>query len=365
MKKKYFLGCLPVVGALIFGVAQYSAYSQYGGGTSTTVGTSTTSLGTFLVDSQGFSLYIFEADTQGQSNCSGQCAEVWPPLLVTSGQNATASGNAVSAMLGTITRADGSTQVTYNGLPLYRYSVDQSPGDTNGQAINSFGNKWYLMQPNGSPLIPPSYSSSTTSSYGPGIGAFCDNTGRCCDLSGHCFNGIFNCDQNHRCCDQFGHCFNNEAFCDFSGHCCDSQGNCFDGGFSCDQNDHCCDSNGNCFNQGVGGFRCDSHGQCCNSQGTCFMFGGGNGCDGFNCDGRGHCCDSCGQCYNNGPGSNPGPSGTPAPTGTPTHGPTSGPSGAPTGGPTGAPTHSPTSGPTSGPTSAPTVGPTGVPSPRH
>lgn len=116
--------------------------------------TTTGSLGEYLVDGAGKSLYVFQSDTpnSGQSACTGACSGVWPPLTVPAGQAPTASGDAQQNLLGTITRPDGAAQVTYAGLPLYYYAPDINPGDTKGQGINSFGNFWYLDQPNGQPL---------------------------------------------------------------------------------------------------------------------------------------------------------------------------------------------------------------------
>jgi predicted lipoprotein with Yx(FWY)xxD motif len=103
-------------------------------------------LGTVLVDGNGMTLYLFESDTGSNSTCTGTCAETWP-ALVTSG-DASASGNASASMLGTMTRDDGSTQVTYNGHPLYLYSGDTAPGDANGQDV---GDVWYAVTAQGTP----------------------------------------------------------------------------------------------------------------------------------------------------------------------------------------------------------------------
>lgn len=111
-----------------------------------TVGVSESTAGSILVDSSGKSLYIFTSDTQngGTSTCSADCLTNWPALLST---EAPTAGNGVdAAMLGTIARDDGSTQVTYNGWPLYYYSGDTAPGDINGQGV---GGKWYLVAPDG------------------------------------------------------------------------------------------------------------------------------------------------------------------------------------------------------------------------
>jgi predicted lipoprotein with Yx(FWY)xxD motif len=95
------------------------------------------SIGTFgtglVAGSNGMTVYTFTHDVKdsGKSNCTGDCLKIWPALTVASGAAPTA-GAGVSGKLGTITRDDGSTQVTYNGLPLYFFSNDKAPGDTNG-----------------------------------------------------------------------------------------------------------------------------------------------------------------------------------------------------------------------------------------
>jgi predicted lipoprotein with Yx(FWY)xxD motif len=107
-------------------------------------------LGSFLVDSNGMTLYIFTKDTQGTSSaaaasaCSGNCATLWPPLLTNGAP--TAGTGVTGSMLGTLTRSDGSVQVTYNGWPLYSYSKDMAAGDTNGEGVGTF---WYVINPTG------------------------------------------------------------------------------------------------------------------------------------------------------------------------------------------------------------------------
>jgi predicted lipoprotein with Yx(FWY)xxD motif len=106
--------------------------------------------GTYLVDSAGRALYLFDADSAGKSACSGPCASAWPPVTTTVA--ATAAGGAKASDLGTITRSDGSLQVTYGGHPLYLFAGDMSAGQTNGQGINGFGAKWWLVTPAGAAL---------------------------------------------------------------------------------------------------------------------------------------------------------------------------------------------------------------------
>jgi predicted lipoprotein with Yx(FWY)xxD motif len=112
------------------------------------VGVRTTKLGKILVNSKGVTLYLFEKDKKGKSACSGACAKAWPPLL-TKGKPK-ASGGASAAKLGTTKRSDGTTQVTYNGHPLYTFIMDaKKPGRTAGQGIDAFGAEWYVVGTNG------------------------------------------------------------------------------------------------------------------------------------------------------------------------------------------------------------------------
>ena len=128
-------------------------------------------VGTVLTNSDGMTLYLFEADKGTTSTCSGDCATNWPP--VTTSGNATATMGATSSMLGTTTRDDGSTQVTYNGHPLYTFVGDTSAGQATGQGINAFGGLWYVVTTAGNAMT--SGSSGGTgggnSGYGNGGGS--------------------------------------------------------------------------------------------------------------------------------------------------------------------------------------------------
>jgi predicted lipoprotein with Yx(FWY)xxD motif len=93
-------------------------------------------LGAILTDAKGMTLYIRTTDMPNTSTCSGQCAAVWPALQPSSA-SLTASA-AVTGTLAVITRADGTQQVTYNGMPLYYFAKDVNPGDVNGQGVGGF-----------------------------------------------------------------------------------------------------------------------------------------------------------------------------------------------------------------------------------
>jgi predicted lipoprotein with Yx(FWY)xxD motif len=112
-----------------------------------TVTAASTKLGMVLVDGSGRTLYLFEKDQPNQSTCAGTCAAAWP-VDHSSGTPKTGSGVQAS-LLGTINRSDNTTQVTYNGHPLYYYSGDSQAGQQNGQGLNAFGAAWYVVAPAG------------------------------------------------------------------------------------------------------------------------------------------------------------------------------------------------------------------------
>jgi predicted lipoprotein with Yx(FWY)xxD motif len=143
-----------------------AAGGYYGLATSTTAAAGTaastadvnvgeTKLGKVLVDDKGMTLYALDKDTATTSACNSGCASAWPPL--TASASASGSGGAAAsvgagldkAKVGSITRTDGTTQVTYAGHPLYRFSGDSQPGDTNGQGA---GGVWHVVSSAGTPV---------------------------------------------------------------------------------------------------------------------------------------------------------------------------------------------------------------------
>jgi predicted lipoprotein with Yx(FWY)xxD motif len=98
-------------------------------------------LGAFVVGADGFTLYTFTNDTEGVSNCADECAEVWPPLTVMNAELDLVAGEGVTGTLGTITRDDGSFQVTLDGKPLYYFAGDLQAGEANGQGL---GDVWFV-----------------------------------------------------------------------------------------------------------------------------------------------------------------------------------------------------------------------------
>jgi predicted lipoprotein with Yx(FWY)xxD motif len=138
---------------------------------STVITTKTSSGGAFLTNGAGRAIYLFMADSTGKSTCDGACAAAWPPVIA-AGQP-TASGGAQASDLGTITRSDGTKQVTYDGHPLYYFVGDTGPGTIKGQGVDGFGAKWWLVAPSGSSItttvtVSGSGASSSTSSSGGG-----------------------------------------------------------------------------------------------------------------------------------------------------------------------------------------------------
>jgi predicted lipoprotein with Yx(FWY)xxD motif len=128
----------------------------YGGGSSgnapaskpASVMTASSKLGTILVGQGGRTLYVFDKDTPNTSTCSGGCAAAWP-VEQTNGAPTAGSSAVKASMLGSIKRSDGTTQVTYNKHPLYYYSGDSQSGQQNGQGLNAFGAKWFVVSPSG------------------------------------------------------------------------------------------------------------------------------------------------------------------------------------------------------------------------
>ena len=127
---------------------QGSPASTSTSGTPATISVANNSdLGPILVDGKGRTLYLFEKDESDESYCNGGCAKVWPPVT-TSG--APKPGKGVTASkLATLKRDDGTTQVVYDGHPLYGYVDDRGAGDAKGNELDQFGAEWYALHPNG------------------------------------------------------------------------------------------------------------------------------------------------------------------------------------------------------------------------
>jgi predicted lipoprotein with Yx(FWY)xxD motif len=144
----------PLAVALL-AAAACSGNGSSGGSTSssassTVITTKTSSGGSFLTNGAGRAIYLFMADSTGKSACDGACAAAWPPVIATA--QPTATGSAQASGLSTITRSDGTKQVTYDGHPLYYFQGDTGPGTDKGQGLDNFGAKWWLVAPTGSSI---------------------------------------------------------------------------------------------------------------------------------------------------------------------------------------------------------------------
>lgn len=148
------------------------AGSQPGGGNSgsgaTVSAKSVSGMGTVLVDSAGMALYTPDQESSGTIKCVKDCTDIWPPLTVPDGQTPKA-GDGVTGSLSTIKRPDGSTQVTLDGKPLYRFSLDKSAGQVNGQgAKDSFDGvnfSWTVVTTSGSAPAPTATSTGGIYNY--------------------------------------------------------------------------------------------------------------------------------------------------------------------------------------------------------
>ena len=109
-----------------------------------------TDVGRAVVDDHGRTLYLFTRDTATKSNCSGACAQEWPPALV--GRASKTAAGIDRREVGSIKRSDGSRQLTYAGHPLYFFTGDGELGDATGAGSTAFGGKWYAVAPSGKPL---------------------------------------------------------------------------------------------------------------------------------------------------------------------------------------------------------------------
>ena len=114
-----------------------------------------------LTNSKGLTLYSFGPDTSTKLNCNGQCATYWPPVM-----GPVTAGPGVTGTLGTITRADGTVQATYDGHPLYTYVGDTAPGQDKGNGLNLSGGVWHDVTVSGSAAPAASPATSSAGGYG-------------------------------------------------------------------------------------------------------------------------------------------------------------------------------------------------------
>lgn len=128
-------------------------------------------VGTVLVGADGRTLYFADQEANGQIKCMNSCVNYWVPVTVTSGTAPTA-GSGVTGTLATVNRPDGSVQVTYDGKPLYSFTVDNEPGRANGNGYqDSFDGTdftWHVVTPSGA--VSTGAAPSDTSGAGDGYG---------------------------------------------------------------------------------------------------------------------------------------------------------------------------------------------------
>lgn len=118
-----------------------------------------TSLGKILVDAHGRTLYLFAADKPNVSTLSSAGLVAWPAFRATA-KTPQAGNGASTAMIATIA---ATSQVTYAGHPLYYFVGDHGSGETNGQGLNKFGARWYVVGPGGNAITTAPQAQSTPS----------------------------------------------------------------------------------------------------------------------------------------------------------------------------------------------------------
>jgi len=163
---------LPAVAAAtaVLAACSSSGTSSTDGGSTSTSSPAATTAGslktatiggaTVLTSGKGFTLYSFAPDTPTKSNCNGTCAQNWPPVT----GPATASG--VTGTFGTIKRADGSIQASFDGHPLYTFVGDTAPGQAKGNGLNAAGGVGHEITTSGPAAPAPAGTSSSSGGYG-------------------------------------------------------------------------------------------------------------------------------------------------------------------------------------------------------
>jgi predicted lipoprotein with Yx(FWY)xxD motif len=142
------VGCFLTAATLLAGAGCGSASPASAGPRYELLARTIPGAGRVLTDGQGFTLYIYVPDHRGHSRCSGVCARDWPPLTLPAGTPQAVAGQGAQArLLGTVRRAGGARQVTYNGWPLYLWQGDHEPGQATGQADDM--GLWYMLTPRG------------------------------------------------------------------------------------------------------------------------------------------------------------------------------------------------------------------------
>jgi predicted lipoprotein with Yx(FWY)xxD motif len=154
------LGALPLALLALAGCGGNASHPlpKTSDGRAASIGVASTGLGDVLVDKQGHTLYLFGRDSGAMSACTGACAVNWPPMRAP--VTPLVGGGAKASDIGKTARPDGTSQLTYNGHPLYTFVNDKNPGDTNGEGINAFGGSWFAVSPAGTKVAPRSQPQS-------------------------------------------------------------------------------------------------------------------------------------------------------------------------------------------------------------
>ncbi len=138
------VSAISVAALVVFGISVAAAGGPALAAAGATLKTATIGGVRVLTSAGGFTLYWFAPDTPTRSTCYGTCAGYWPPVTGTP-----AAGPGIPGKVGTIRRSDGTTQVTYNGHPLYTYVGDTAPGQAFGNNLNLNGGLWHEMTVSG------------------------------------------------------------------------------------------------------------------------------------------------------------------------------------------------------------------------
>lgn len=144
-----------------------------------------TNLGSVITNGEGRTLYFFIKDVDGTSNCNGGCADTWPafaPVQMNLGEGLAASD------FTTISRSDGSSQLSYKSWPLYYFSGDANPGDLNGENV---GGRWFVAKPDYTLMIGEQNIGGTDLKYltdenGNSLYYFANDTANTSNCNGNC-----------------------------------------------------------------------------------------------------------------------------------------------------------------------------------
>jgi predicted lipoprotein with Yx(FWY)xxD motif len=146
--------------AVLAGAGAVAAVAVAAGSPVTVRAASSASLGkTTLVTAGGLTLYHLKGESAAKITCTGSCAATWPPLVLAKGAKVRAGAGVSAAALGVVRRPDGKRQVTYAGLPLYRFAADAKAGDAKGEGA---GGKWFAVAPAGAAAPAPAPPATTT-----------------------------------------------------------------------------------------------------------------------------------------------------------------------------------------------------------